>query len=40
LVEEGIDVITPTTEEEGESKEFVDNFEKFVDQIANLSRQG
>ena len=37
LVEEGIDVITPTTEEEGESKEFVVNFEKFVDQIANLS---
>tara|TARA_Y100001970_G_scaffold31493_1_gene39152 strand:+ start:181 stop:1389 length:1209 start_codon:yes stop_codon:yes gene_type:complete len=37
-IEPGNDVITPFTDEEGESKEFYENYEDVIDAIADLSR--
>ena len=37
-IEPGNDVITPFTDEEGESKEFYANYEDVIDAIADLSR--
>ena len=37
-IEPGNDVITPFTDEEGESKEFYENYANVIDAIADLSR--
>ena len=37
-IEPGNDVITPFTDEEGESKEFYENYKDVIDAIADLSR--
>ena len=37
-IEPGNDVITPFTDEEGESKEFYENYANVVDAIADLTR--
>lgn len=38
LIENGTDVITPTTDSKGESNEFYNNYQKVVEGIADLSR--
>ena len=38
IIEEGTDVVTPITEEIGESKEFYRDYEKIIDAMADLSR--
>jgi CubicO group peptidase (beta-lactamase class C family) len=37
-VEVGTDIVSPTTEERGESKEFYEKYEEIIDSIADLSR--
>jgi hypothetical protein len=37
-VEVGADIVSPTTEERGESKEFYEKYEEIIDSIADLSR--
>ena len=34
VVKEGSDVVAPVTEEEGESKEFYDQYAEIIDEIA------
>ena len=38
VVKEGSDVIAPVTEEEGESKEFYDQYAEIIDAMADLNR--
>jgi CubicO group peptidase (beta-lactamase class C family) len=38
IIKEGTDVVTPITEEIGESKEFYQDYEKIIDAMADLSR--
>ena len=38
IIKEGTDVVTPITEEIGESKEFYRDYEKIIDAMADLSR--
>jgi CubicO group peptidase (beta-lactamase class C family) len=37
-VEVGTDIVSPTTDESGESKEFYEKYEEIIDSIADLSR--
>ena len=37
VVKEGSDVVAPVTEEEGESKEFYDQYAEIIDAMADLN---
>ena len=37
-VEVGTDIVSPSTDERGESKEFYEKYEEIIDAIADLSR--